>query len=89
MGRKSLFSLFFKYFEETLKSGKISKPIFHYNLVLLRLFHRFHKPSAPKKYKCYFFRGGGSILHVLHCIADASKNEKQNRLSAHRPEEKS
>jgi len=49
------FSLFFKFFQGTSKSGKISKPIFPDNLVMLMLFPGFDKLSTTKKYKCDFF----------------------------------
>jgi len=49
------FSLFFKFFQVTSKSGKILKPIFPYNLVMLMLFPIFNKLSTTKIQMRLFF----------------------------------
>jgi len=49
------FSLFFNFFQVTSKSGKISKPIFPYNLVMLMLFPGFDKLSTTKNTNATFF----------------------------------
>ena len=61
VGKFSFFSLFFNFFQGTSKSGKISKPIFPDNLVMLMLFPRFDKLSTTKNTNATFFRVGGSI----------------------------
>jgi len=61
VGKFSLFSLIFKFFQGTSKSGKISKPILPDNLVLLMLFPRFDKLSTAKTTNAAVFLVGGSI----------------------------
>jgi len=46
---------FFNLFQGTSKSGKISKPIFPYNLVRLMLFPGFDKLSTTKNTNATFF----------------------------------
>jgi len=46
-----------KYFEEASKSGKMYKPIFPYNLVMLLL--GFEKALSNKNNKCYLGRKTG------------------------------
>jgi len=48
VGKFSLFGIFFKFFQGTSKSGKISKPIFPDNLIMLMLFPGFDKLSTSK-----------------------------------------
>jgi len=48
VGNFSLFSLFFKFFQRISKSGKISKPIFPDNLVMLMLFPGFDSSQLQK-----------------------------------------
>ena len=49
------FSLFFNFFQGTSKSGKISKPIFPINFVMLMLFPRFDKLLTTKNTNATFF----------------------------------
>jgi len=64
VGKFSSFILFFKFFQVTSKSGKISKPIFPYNLVMLMLFPGFDKLSTTKNSNATFFLVGGSISYA-------------------------
>jgi len=67
------FSLIVKHFQETLKSGKISKPFFPYNLVMLILFSGFDKLSAPKNTNAPFITSEEVIkirktyYYILNC----------------------
>jgi len=61
VGKFSLFCLFFKFVQGTLKSWKISKPIFPDNLVMLMLFPGIDKLSTTKNTNATFFLVGGSI----------------------------
>ena len=49
------FSLFFKFFQGSSKSGKFLKPIFPDNLVMLMLFPGFDKLSTTKNTNATFF----------------------------------
>jgi len=53
---------FFSFFQGTSKSGKISKPIFPDDLVMLMLFPGFDKLSTTKNTNSTFFRFGGSFF---------------------------
>ncbi len=61
----------FKYIQETLKSGKISKPIFPYNLALLMLFRRFDKLSAAKSTNTTFFESEEVITKEEQIVKEA------------------
>jgi len=56
VGKFSLFGTFYKFFQGTSKSGKISKPIFPDNLVMFMLFPVLDKLSTSKNTNATFFK---------------------------------